>query len=124
MNSREIIGFLQERYYSENNTPEHMVSSFWKRCQKTFEVAFDGAEIKALKGSGFGLPPKESILEKFSSWSTIISYLGILNNRREVISLLKYGASLAGKMGEPFSYDCFRQICTFGLLIGTLNREG
>jgi len=58
------------------------------------------------------------------SWATIISYLGALNKRRELIGLLREGVSLAGKMGVPFSYDCFRQICTFGLLIRHYQSRG
>ena len=124
MNSKEIIGFLQDRYYFENSTPEQMVSSHWRKLQKSFEVTVDGGKIESLKGLGFGYPHKMSMAGKLLSWVTIISYLGTLNKRRELIGLLRKGVSLAGKMGVPFSYDCFRQICTFGLLIGTLNREG
>jgi len=116
MNNREIIGFLQDRYYFEKSTPEEMVSSHWRKFQKSFEVVVGGGEIQALKGSGFGYAHKMSMLGKLFSWATIISYLGILNRRRQLIGLLTKGVTLAGKMGVSFSYDCFRQICTFELL--------
>jgi len=121
MNSREIIGFLQDRYYFENSSPEHMVSSHWRRLHKSFEVTFDGGEIVALRGSGFGYAHKMTMAGKLFSWATIISYFGALNRRRELIDLLKKGVSLADRMGVPFSYNCFRQICTFGLLSRKFN---
>ena len=118
MNSREIIGFLHDRYYLENGTPEQMVSSLWRRFQKSFEVAMgDGSEIETLKGDALGFVHRMTMVGKLVTWATIISYFGILDSRRELIGLLTKGVSLAHKMGVPFSYDCFRQICTFHLLI-------
>ena len=116
MSNREIIGFLQDRYYLENSSPEHMVSSHWRRLQKSFEITVDGGEIVTLRGSGFGYTHKMTIVGKLFSWATIISYFGSLNKRIEFIGVLKEGVSLANKMGIPFSYNCFRQICTFVLL--------
>jgi len=124
MNSREIIGFLQDRYYFQDSSPEHMVSSHWRWLQKSFEVTLDRGEIVTLKGSGFGYAHKMTMVGKLFSWATIISYFRTLNKRKELIGLLREGVSLANKMGIPFSYNCFRQICTFALLSRNFHFRG
>ena len=124
MNNKGIISFLKDRYYLENSSPEHLVSSHWRRLHKSFKVTFGEGEVVDLRGSGFGYAHEMTIAGRLFSWATIISYFGALNGRRELIGFLRKGVSLADKMGVPFSYNCFRQICTFALLSRNFHFRG
>ena len=122
-NKNSVIKKLYNKYYLENSTPENAISSHWKFYQEKIKIEFCGDEIKSLSGFGFGDLQNKSFLSQTFSWLTIASYLCQFPNRKELLRLMKLAVLLARKMGFPFSYDCFRQICSLNLIMNKMENE-
>ena len=122
-NKNLVVEELYKKYYVKHNTPESVISSHWKLYQEKTKVEFNGNEIKSLSGFGFGYLQNKSFLSQTFSWLTIVSYICQFSNRKELLRLMKIAVLLARRMGFPFSYDCFRQVCSLNLIMNKMKNE-
>jgi len=118
-----IIDELYQNYYVKDNTPEHVISSHWKFYQEKIKCELNGGKITSLSWLGFGDLQNKSFLSQTFSWLTIAGYLCQFPNRNELLRLMKLAVPLGRKIGFPFSYDCFRQICSLKLIMNKLKNE-
>jgi SAM-dependent methyltransferase len=110
------LQYLYQKYYLDTETYESFVSSHWEKMQETVSVEMDENNYAGLSGNGFSYRSHISSPAKMLSWLTIMSYLLRLKNTKELSRLIPAGLSLSKRIEVPFTYDCFRQICTFSLL--------
>ncbi|MCP4608404.1 MAG: putative sugar O-methyltransferase [Planctomycetes bacterium] len=116
MGTTEIVNELYDRYYIHNSTPEDIISSHWKHYQNQVKVRISEGNIESLVGSAFGDLEQRAITSRILSWMTIGSYWLRLPHRMENLNLLKSSIGFTKRMGLPFTYDCFRQVCSLGLV--------
>lgn len=114
-NYYEIFHYLKDHYFEVNDTPDWIISSHWRKMHEFTRIS-SSKQMENATGQGFGFFPHMTISKYIFSWLTIICYLVVLSNRLELIKLTRKGISIAKQMGHPFTYDCFRQICTYALL--------
>ncbi len=121
--TNRIAEDLYRKSYIEQTDPQEFISSHWQLYHHNIKVHLLNGKIESLKGFGFGDMQSTSLPERLLSFMTIISYLCVLRNRKKLIDLMKTAIPLAWDMGFPFSYDCFRQVCTLQLIMGYMNKE-
>lgn len=116
--NKEIIKKIYSTYYTEDDTlKEKFVSSHWKYDSEQFDVRLDkDGNLISLEGVGFGDLESKSLIYSFLSYLCIISYFVKIPNRVSVLSLLKNSFAICKLGGFPFTYDCFRQVCSLALI--------
>lgn len=114
---------LYDRYYCDDQTPEELVSSYWRESFKMMNVQESQGRVGSFQGYNFGDMQCGTLRAMVLRWITIGSYLFKLNNRVEIIRMMRVAMPLAKRMGFPFTYDCFRQVCTLVLLSKGVLRE-
>jgi len=112
MGTTEIVNELYDRYYIHDSTPEDVISSHWKHYQSQVKVRISEGNIESLVGSAFGDLEQRAITNRMLSWLTIGSYWLRLPRKKEILQLIKSSIDLTKRMGLPFTYDCFRQVCS------------
>jgi len=110
------LQYLYQRYFLDADTPEYYVSSHWKKMQETISVVMEEDNTARLSGEGFSYHPHLSYPSKMMSWLTILSYLLQLDDAKKLSRFIRKGLWLSKRIKASFTYDCFRQICTFSLL--------
>ena len=110
-----ISSRLYKDYYLTDKTPGQLVSSHWKAIHERSEVDVSPQGIEKFKFElgdyGYSKPH-----HKFLNWATIVLYLFRLENKNDIVWVLRKAIPLARRMKFPFTYDCFRQVCTAALL--------
>lgn len=120
MTEENIAIELFYKYYERDNTPLSLVSSYWKEMHQKSDVRIVDGRI-FLKGFAFGDMQQVSLPLHLFSWATIASYLFHINNRFAVIKMMGPAVRVTARMGLPFTYDCFRQVCSLALMTGSWN---
>lgn len=118
-----IEKLLYDHYYRDDQTPDNLVSSYWRESFKKMNVQEKQGRADSFKGYNFGDMQCSSWQAIVLRWITIASYLIKLNNRMAIIKMMRIAMPLAKRMGFPFTYDCFRQVCTFVMLSKDVSRE-
>ncbi|MDP8212637.1 MAG: putative sugar O-methyltransferase [Candidatus Zapsychrus exili] len=114
MNStRNILDKLYQDYYCEDNTEEISRSSHWREFHNKANVKMTDGKFDSLCGYGFGDLEQQGIASKFFHWLTNETYLIWIDNRKEILKTIKIAKKITKKMGFHFSYECFRQVCSF-----------
>lgn len=110
-----ISSTLYKDYYLTDKTPNQLVSSHWEAIHERSEVEVSPQGIEKLKFE-LGDYGYSKMHHKLFNWATIVLYLFRLENRNDIIRVLGKALTLARRMEFPFTYDCFRQVCTVALL--------
>lgn len=118
-----IVTTLNEKYYQADQTPKDFVSSHWEQLHKQLRIETDQKKIKSLKGIGFGDLQNFSFPYRVFSWFTIVSYLFKLSGWAHIVKLMRVALDLVKRMGFPFTYDCFRQVCALSLILNYLPKK-
>ncbi len=111
-----ITKIIYDEYYQRDITPQALISSYWKDMHKNSKVRLQGDDLY-LKGVGFGDMQQASLPYLFFSWLTIFAHLCHMRDRWAVISKMFKAIQLAHRMGLPFTYDSFRQVCSLVLIM-------
>jgi hypothetical protein len=107
---------MRARYYSDNVVSDKMTSSHWAEQHTRATVSETNGEF-VLSGDGFGYTPLLPLKGRLFSWLTIALYLMKLSGRIAVMKNMRRAMLVAKKMGHPFTYDCFRALCTYTFYI-------
>lgn len=111
---------LHETYYMQESTPQHVVSSHWRKMHALANVSVGPEGLRELTGVGFGdMNPsaKASVLN--AAQIALYRASGRLASREAVEAVRR----VVRRMGLPFSYDVFRQACTLSLLADRLGER-
>ena len=105
-----IIEKLYDKYYVRDSTPASFVSSHWKEYFAKIKLNIKDLNVDEIKGVGFGDLQHNSYKSRFFSFITNLSYLIILKDRLQILSMVKPALKVLKKMGLTFNYDSFRQL--------------
>ena len=107
-----LIKYLYDSYYLKKKATRDMLSSFWKEFVPKLNLRIDKhGDIVSFKGYGFGSTYYTNILNLLLQHICNISYFIRLENKKELIFLIKEAMSNLKKINGFLSYDSFRQIC-------------
>ncbi len=121
--SQSIARCLFEEYYVKpQDAAELYASSHWHLLHKQAKVDFGKDTFVSLVGSGFGDLQNRSLVYRVFSWLTIFSYLVVLKERWEILSLFVPAFNVIKRAGLHFTYDVFRQVCVVAALKPFLNK--
>ena len=112
--NKDISATLYQNYFQTDQTPSHLVSSHWKEFYLG-SATFPKSNTNTTK---LELGDHEHLRfhHKVLSWMTIFSYLFRLEHKGRLVAMVKKARGIAKRVGLPFTYDCFRQVCTVTLL--------
>ena len=116
METKDIVDELYDRYYVHDSTPEDVISSHWKHYQTQIRVSIADGNVEALVGNAFGDLEQRALINRLLSWMTVGSYWLTISHKSEITRLIKSSIRLTRRMGLPFTYDCFRQVCSLALI--------
>jgi len=115
MAKQDICMELFSKYVVDDQTPSHLVSSHWRKMYQAMSLN-DEAEVKTIRGLGFGQMDRLNLPAKVFSWMTILMYMLSLQDRMVLFRIMVIARKVAARMGLDFSYDCFRQVCSLQLI--------
>lgn len=108
---------LYRRYYVQDETPENVMSSHWKKFSRKIQVCIaEDGNLTVFKGCGFvDLQPAHP-LNKILNYLCNFSYFARLPNKKDLLFLAKKLMPFLKKAKFYFSYDCFRQLCALSVI--------
>lgn len=109
-----ISSALYQSYFEQDSTPSNLVSSHWVKMHE--KTVVNNSQGKGATGFGFGHFPQQSLVGKFFSWATIIAHLNVFPEGADIAGLFARAWKLAKRIGHPFTFDMYRQVCTYALL--------
>ncbi|MBN1431640.1 MAG: putative sugar O-methyltransferase [Methanomicrobiaceae archaeon] len=112
--------YLFSKYYEKLEGPDSHASSHWSDYSSSFRVDFKEGETLALEGFGFGDMQERSLPNRWLARLCNFSYFIRDPHRKEKKELLRIGKELAVEMDGYFSFDCFRQVYSFDLIMKQL----
>ncbi|MEF2230136.1 MAG: putative sugar O-methyltransferase [Pseudodesulfovibrio sp.] len=108
----ELLAHLADRYFSECDPSVGQTSSHWKEQHARARLTQADGDFR-LEGQGFGYDPNPTAKSLLLGWMTIALYLLKLPDRLALLRRLPAAVAVARRMGHPFTYNCFRSLCTY-----------
>lgn len=118
LSNPDLLSRLYERYYVRNISPDHCISSHWRKMNSEIDVRInESGEIATFKGYGFGDLQNTHFLNRIFNYFCNLSYFIRLPGKSDVLLLIKKATLNLKKINSYLSYDCFRQICSLCLIM-------
>lgn len=108
----DIVKRLYAAYYQQE-APSPFTSSHWKPHCDAFSVDIERMRVR---GDGFGLPEQTRWPRVVLEWVCVLSYLTWLPRRRHLLKLMARGLGVTRRMGLPFVWGAFRQLCALDVI--------
>lgn len=123
--NQHLIRSIFEKYYlKEEHSQDEFVSSHWEFYSKKFKVRIDReGNILSLSGEGFGDMVSRDPVQKLLSYLCHLSYLIDVPNKLNSLRLMHTSFKICKSTGFYFSFDCFKQVCSLGLIMKYMSEE-
>src|SRR5882724_1736357 len=108
----DVVSRLYASYYSVD-APSSLMSSHWKPHCDAFSVDIDRMSVA---GDGFGLPQRSRPARIVLEWICVVSYLTWMPHTARLLALLRRGVTVTRRMGLPFVWSAFRQLCALEII--------